>query len=997
LDTNAKFSNVALLPTPTAQQTTDPVAFSSDLYQFTVEPMLNTSLTDLDPNRPGLQTRVILQFPRGIVGSTYLKRNAQNQWQSFKDDQNLATFDDGATLIDLDNNPATIERIVLTFTDGAFGDNDGIVDGKISDPGALGYVFPVINDIALGNFAEGLAASTALTNVNDASSSLDVDGEGQALTYSLDASNSTSVLAAVDINPSTGVLTIKDPAAFDFETFQVNGLASFQVVVRATDSDANFDTGIVSFGITNVNEVPLITSGTTVSYTELQPITVPVLTVQTLPDYQDITTFSILPGLDGSSFAINATTGLLTFVHSPVYDQKSVYHLDIQAIDNVGNTHHAVFTVNIIDITAPVVTGPSGTTAVASTINIAENSTTVHTFSASEPVVWTISSGVDAVKFAVNSSTGVLRFVAAPNYEVPTDVDSNNSYIVVVTAADGTGNITNHTLTVMVTDIDEIAPLISGPSGVAGATASTITVAENNTAVYSFTANESVTWSLNGGDDATKFTISASGVLRFDTAPNYESPTDGSTNGSNTYIVVVKSTDSAGNISNQTVTVTVANIDEVAPVFSSLATSIVPENQGQLYTAVASDSDFNSPNTATSIVYSLKSNVGDAALLAINPTTGVVSLNSGLLDFETKNTYNYTIKVADAAGNFTEKVITTTVTDIDEIAPLAPIVNSVITNDNTPVITGTAEVASTVTVVVNNQTYTTIATNTGLWSVTVTTNLPDATYTILTTARDAAGNNSPATTASVVVYTRAPLVTVVQPTCSVATGSITITNPLLSGLRFSINNSDYTNVSGQFASLVSGVYNVTIKFSDGSVSIPAVVTIISQSSLICDSDNDGLKDDVDNCPLIVNRDQLDTDGDGMGDICDVDDDNDSVVDTRDNCPLLSNPDQADRDHDGLGDLCDTAELNVSEAITPNGDGINDTWMIYNIEYHPNTTVRVFNRWGSEVFFSRDYKNDWDGHYNGSASSLPTSDSYLYQVDLNSDGSIEYTGWLYITK
>jgi gliding motility-associated-like protein len=169
-------------------------------------------------------------------------------------------------------------------------------------------------------------------------------------------------------------------------------------------------------------------------------------------------------------------------------------------------------------------------------------------------------------------------------------------------------------------------------------------------------------------------------------------------------------------------------------------------------------------------------------------------------------------------------------------------VNSVITNDNTPVITGTAEAGSTITVFVNNQTYTTIATNTGLWSVTLTTNLPDATYTISTTARDAAGNNSPATTASVVVYTRAPLVTVVQPTCSVATGSITITNPLLSGLRFSINNSDYTNVSGQFVSLVSGVYNVTIKFSDGSVSIPAVVTIISQSSLICDSDGDSVID-----------------------------------------------------------------------------------------------------------------------------------------------------------
>ena len=72
-------------------------------------------------------------------------------------------------------------------------------------------------------------------------------------------------------------------------------------------------------------------------------------------------------------------------------------------------------------------------------------------------------------------------------------------------------------------------------------------------------------------------------------------------------------------------------------------------------------------------------------------------------------------------------------------------------------------------------------------------------------------------------------------------------------------------------------------------------------------------------------------------------------------------------------------------------------MIYNIERHPNTTVRVFNRWGTEVFYSKDYRNDWDGHYKSNTSPLPDSASYLYQVDLNSDGVIDYTGWLYITQ
>ena len=58
-----------------------------------------------------------------------------------------------------------------------------------------------------------------------------------------------------------------------------------------------------------------------------------------------------------------------------------------------------------------------------------------------------------------------------------------------------------------------------------------------------------------------------------------------------------------------------------------------------------------------------------------------------------------------------------------------------------------------------------------------------------------------------------------------------------------------------------------------------------------DDDNDGILDDMDNCPFHPNPDQADGDGDGVGDVCD-------------NCPGNSNPDQADGDNDGIGDVCD---------------------------------------------------------------------------------------------
>jgi hypothetical protein len=72
-----------------------------------------------------------------------------------------------------------------------------------------------------------------------------------------------------------------------------------------------------------------------------------------------------------------------------------------------------------------------------------------------------------------------------------------------------------------------------------------------------------------------------------------------------------------------------------------------------------------------------------------------------------------------------------------------------------------------------------------------------------------------------------------------------------------------------------------------------------------DTDGDGVSDDTDNCPAIVNPLQGNNDSDALGDVCDPDDDNDGTDDVADNCPIDGNPDQADFDYDGLGDACDT--------------------------------------------------------------------------------------------
>ena len=73
-----------------------------------------------------------------------------------------------------------------------------------------------------------------------------------------------------------------------------------------------------------------------------------------------------------------------------------------------------------------------------------------------------------------------------------------------------------------------------------------------------------------------------------------------------------------------------------------------------------------------------------------------------------------------------------------------------------------------------------------------------------------------------------------------------------------------------------------------------------------DQDGDGVSDAIDNCPLVSNSDQTDTDKDGVGNACNdgMDGDSDEWMNALDNCPLVSNPDQGDFDKDGLGNACD---------------------------------------------------------------------------------------------
>lgn len=99
-------------------------------------------------------------------------------------------------------------------------------------------------------------------------------------------------------------------------------------------------------------------------------------------------------------------------------------------------------------------------------------------------------------------------------------------------------------------------------------------------------------------------------------------------------------------------------------------------------------------------------------------------------------------------------------------------------------------------------------------------------------------------------------------------------------------------------------------------------------------------------------------------------------------------------------LKDCLTLEIPDAFSPNGDGANDEWIIPNIDAYPTNSLKIFNRWGAEVFSAAPYSNGnaWDGistHPATIGEGLPVS-TYYYILDLGT-GEEAYRGFVYLKR
>ncbi|OQW33699.1 MAG: hypothetical protein A4C66_04015, partial [Nitrospira sp. HN-bin3] len=308
--------------------------------------------------------------------------------------------------------------------------------------------------------------------------------------------------------------------------------------------------------------------------------------------------------------------------------------------------------------TAPVISSNGG--GATASISVAENTTAVTTVAATDAntgqtLTYSIVGGADAAKFTINSVTGILSFITAPNYESPTDSGGNNIYDVTVQVSDSLGATDTQAIAVTVTNANETpTDLTLSANTVAenaanGTTIGTVSGTDpdsGDTKTYSFTDSAGGRFAINSSTGV--ITVANSSLL------NYESATSHS--------VTVRVTDSGGLTYDETFTINLTNVNET-PTDLTLSANTVAENAANgTIIGTVSGTDPDSGDTKS---YSFTDSAGGR--FAVNSSTGVITVaNSSLLNYEAATSHSVTVRVTDSGGLTYDETFTINVTNVNE-------------------------------------------------------------------------------------------------------------------------------------------------------------------------------------------------------------------------------------------------------------------------------------------------------------------------------------------
>ncbi|QAY78539.1 M10 family metallopeptidase C-terminal domain-containing protein [Sphingosinicella sp. BN140058] len=554
---------------------------------------------------------------------------------------------------------------------------DGTYDLMIKITDGAETAFQLIT-ITVGNVNEGLfiasnggAASASFSIAEGQTVATTVvarDFTGPSVTYSITGGYDASRFT---IDAATGVLSFV--TAPDHESpadFGRNGV--YDVVVSATDGTVT-DSQTLAISIADVNEAPAIWSNNgaeSAAVTVAENQSWSFMTLYATDPERNALTYSIVGGADAALFTINASTGGLAFIAGPNFevpsgsDGDNVYHVVVAASDGslIDTQALAVTVANVNE--RPVFTNFN--TVPAPTIMVAENSLAVATLNAVDPegraVTYSLA-GTDAARFTIDAASGVLSFVAAPDYEAPNDFGANRVYNIEVRASDG-AIVTSESLQIEVSDENEGVPTFTSNGGGDHAV---ISIAENSGNVTILAAEDSdsdgLQFGIDGGADAHLFEYdAATRTLRFRELPDFEQPADA--DGDGVYEVRVGVTDGFL-FDYQTLSITVEDVDDGVAFETAERTFDVAENDVAIgYVQVG-------PATPREARYEIAGGA-DAGLFAIDRTSGALRFISAP-DFENPadadgdNVFDVIVLASDGSSSDTQAVSVTVANALEPV------------------------------------------------------------------------------------------------------------------------------------------------------------------------------------------------------------------------------------------------------------------------------------------------------------------------------------------
>jgi len=274
------------------------------------------------------------------------------------------------------------------------------------------------------------------------------------------------------------------------------------------------------------------------------------------------------------------------------------------------------------------------------TINVALNDS----YLTSAPISVSAGNGANGTTTLAESSS--VQVVYSPN----ADYNGTDTFTYTITQGDKTSSAE---VTVTIEAVND-APSIN--------TASTIQVAENQTAVTTVSVSDvdedDLTLTLSG-TDAGSFDLSTDNVLTFKEAPDFETKSS--------YSITLSLTDGT-EIVTKDITISITNVNDEAPVFTSEATFSAAENQTSIDTVTAIDADGDSVTFTVS-----------GSELAIT-SVGVLSFKTAP-DYETKSTYTATVTASDGTNTSTQ-AITVNVTDVNTVPIFASLPSTLSVAEN---------------------------------------------------------------------------------------------------------------------------------------------------------------------------------------------------------------------------------------------------------------------------------------------------------------------------